>query len=53
MAKIHLAAGKFGLAECGKQNVDTSERPDEITCKSCQKTGAWRLLHREPTQARD
>lgn len=36
--KVHLETGLFGKAACGKQNVDTTREPTEVTCVSCRKT---------------
>lgn len=41
MAKVHLEAGPFGSAVCGKDNVDTSTDPTLVTCEACEKTEAF------------
>ena len=41
MAKVHLDTGLFGRAACGKQNVDTTKDPLEVTCRSCQVTAVY------------
>lgn len=38
MAKVHLEAGPFGLAICGRPNVDTTRISAEVTCGSCKNT---------------
>jgi hypothetical protein len=41
MAKVHMEAGPFGLASCGKSNVDTTRKVSEVTCKRCRGTDAF------------
>lgn len=41
MAKVHLEAGKFGKAACGKANVDTTTDLAVVSCEACQRTEAF------------
>jgi hypothetical protein len=41
MAKVHYEGGRFGLAACGKRNVDTDADFRNVTCTSCELTWAW------------
>lgn len=41
MAKVHLEAGRFGKAACGKEHVDTTTDVAVVTCEACERTEAF------------